>query len=151
MLQKNDLFFYAWLKHYTAVQMKNRTLLGRIFWFLENRETFHANFNTSLRFRGYCKNQIWSEVAMMDFRLRSTFYLRPILHSFLKELPSLRHRNKYFARQVSILHGRSSHFWSAGLAGAQVAPFKPADFQFNMAAAGNIHVFEIVSLIIHEL
>ena len=28
---KNYLVFYAWLKHYTALQIKNRTLLGRIF------------------------------------------------------------------------------------------------------------------------
>ena len=69
---KNRLVFYAWLKHYTAVQIKNRTLLGRIFWFLANRETFHVSFNASLRFRGYCKNHVWNKVAIMDFRLSST-------------------------------------------------------------------------------
>ena len=41
---KNYLVFYAWLKHYTVLQIKNRTLLGRIFWFLANRETFHLIF-----------------------------------------------------------------------------------------------------------
>ena len=33
----------------------------------------------------------------------------------------------------------------AGPAGAQIAPIKPADFPFNMADAGNIHVFEIMT------
>ena len=66
---------------------------------------------------------------------------------------------KKYLNDNGIEHWRPTFIWPqangeiehAGLAGAQVAPFKPADFQFNMAAAGNIHVFEIVSLIIHEL
>ena len=39
-IPKSFGFFFAWLKHYTAIHIKNRTLLGRIFWFLANRETF---------------------------------------------------------------------------------------------------------------
>ena len=72
--------FFACLKHFTAIQIKNRTLPGRIFWFLANRETFYVSFNTSLRFRGYCKSYLWHKVAIMHFYLSSTFYLRPILH-----------------------------------------------------------------------
>ena len=74
--------FFAWLKDYTAIHVKNGTLLGRIFWFLANRETFYVSFNTSLRFRGYCKSHLWHKVAIMHFYLSSTFYFRPILHSF---------------------------------------------------------------------
>ena len=36
----------------------------------------------------------------MDFRLSSTFSLRPILHTFPKELPSLRRKNKYSIFEV---------------------------------------------------
>ena len=56
---KNYLFFCT-LLHYTAVQIKHRTLLGRIFSFLANRESVHVNFKTNLRFRGYCKNHLWN-------------------------------------------------------------------------------------------
>ena len=57
---KNRLVSYAWLKHYISVQIKNRKLLGRIFSFLANWETFPLSFKTSLRFLVYCKNCLWN-------------------------------------------------------------------------------------------
>ena len=84
--------------------------LEEIFDSLQTGKTLSSN--TILRFREYCKNHIWNKVEEMDFRLNSTFYLRPILHTFPKELPSLRRKNKYSPRPVSIFNRRSSHFWS---------------------------------------
>lgn len=46
---------------------RNKELLGRIFWFLANRENFHVSFNTILRFRRYCKNHIRSKVKKNGF------------------------------------------------------------------------------------
>ena len=47
------------------------------------------SFNIILTFRVNCRNSLWNLVVIFNFRGGSTFYFRPILHSFPRELRSL--------------------------------------------------------------
>ena len=67
------------------------------------------SFNTILRFRGYCKNHTWNKVEIMDFRVNSTFYLKPILHTFQRnfqvcdvKINILRDRFLFYTEEAAI-------------------------------------------------
>ena len=68
------------------------------------------SFNIILTFRVNCKNSLWNLVVIFNFRGGSTFYFRPILHSFPRELRSLQRTKTILRDRVRFYQEKEAVF-----------------------------------------
>ena len=68
------------------------------------------SFNIILTFRVNCKNSLWNLVVIFNFRGGSTFYFRPILHSFPSELRSLQRTKTILRDRVPFYQEKEAVF-----------------------------------------
>ena len=68
------------------------------------------SFNIILTFRVNCKNSHWNLVVIFNFRGGSTFYFRPILHSFPSELRSLQRTKTILRDRVPFYQEKEAVF-----------------------------------------
>ena len=68
------------------------------------------SFNIILTFRVNCRNSLWNLVVILNFRGGSTFYFRPILHSFPRELKSLQRTKTILRDRVPFYQEKEAVF-----------------------------------------
>ena len=68
------------------------------------------SFDIILTFRVNCRNSLWNLVVIFNFRGGSTFYFRPILHSFPKNLRNLQRTKTILRDRVPFYQEKEAIF-----------------------------------------
>ena len=68
------------------------------------------SFNIIFTFRVNCRNSLWNLVVIFNFRGGSTFYFRPILHSFPTELKNLQRTKTILRDRVPFYQEKETIF-----------------------------------------